>query len=199
MKPLGVSIVSFVKNRQRLIAGLSEEAAPGLNCEGCTACCKSYGDIRFREGDDPSLFTSDGRLPMKAGTERECAYLGENGCTVYGRRPWECRTYDCRTLAVTGLISVNRPELQEAVSEWDLTDGIRTTDDVDSLMCVTMARDQFCDEGFVEERALTAIAMSSLIAPPPPGLFSVHSAREHVTKTRRQLLALIEQREGKAT
>jgi Fe-S-cluster containining protein len=32
-------------------------------------------------------------LKMGDDPERECTFLGENGCTVYERRPWACRMY----------------------------------------------------------------------------------------------------------
>ena len=76
-------------------------------CNGCTACCRGgcvFLDpvlddaTQYECSDAPNLF---GRpmlaLNRKPGTD-ECVYLGPEGCTIHGRAPAACRTYDCRVM-----------------------------------------------------------------------------------------------------
>ena len=47
----------------------------------------------YRDGiHNPPLIILD-RLP-----NGDCAYLGEHGCTIWDRAPYECRQYDCREM-----------------------------------------------------------------------------------------------------
>lgn len=77
-------------------------------CNGCTLCCKMMTLLRPEKGDDIESYVTarwfrDGldkppvtildRLP-----NGDCAYLGEHGCTIHERAPYECRQYDCREM-----------------------------------------------------------------------------------------------------
>jgi hypothetical protein len=47
----------------------------------------------YRDGlDKPPVVILD-RLPSG-----DCFYLGEHGCTIWDRAPYECRQYDCREM-----------------------------------------------------------------------------------------------------
>jgi len=75
-------------------------------CDGCTACCRHERVILSPEhGDDPLEYhTVPTRLRPDGRVERmlahklngDCVYLGDAGCTIHGRAPWACRTFDCR-------------------------------------------------------------------------------------------------------
>lgn len=77
-------------------------------CGDCHRCCRMMTLLRPDKGDDISQYVTaqwyrDGinrppvmildRLP-----NGDCAYLGEHGCTIHDRAPYECRMYDCREL-----------------------------------------------------------------------------------------------------
>jgi Fe-S-cluster containining protein len=47
----------------------------------------------YRDGLDKPPITILDRLP-----NGDCFYLGEHGCTIHDRAPYECRMYDCRAM-----------------------------------------------------------------------------------------------------
>ena len=76
-------------------------------CNGCTECCRSnqglvlhpeQGDevesYRHRVVADPATGEPVFRLATRA--NGQCVYLGATGCTIYDRRPFLCRSFDCR-------------------------------------------------------------------------------------------------------
>ena len=73
---------------------------PGLDCTGCTACCKR-DSVFLAPGDDPGLYetvTKGGRtwLAPRDDGKPGCRYLGPNGCAIHAKRPQMCRLFDCR-------------------------------------------------------------------------------------------------------
>jgi hypothetical protein len=75
---------------------------PKLQCGGCRKCC--LGDtitLDPSKGDDPRAYRTkrleDGRLALRKARDGNCVYLGKSGCQIYGRQPYMCRVYDCRT------------------------------------------------------------------------------------------------------
>jgi len=62
--------------------------------------------IRVDRGDDPAAYrTAVCHTPGKAPylildrlPNGDCFYLGEHGCTIHDRAPYECRMYDCRRM-----------------------------------------------------------------------------------------------------
>ncbi|NVO67906.1 YkgJ family cysteine cluster protein [Methanofollis tationis] len=105
----------------RTLDALADEImATGFRCTGCGACCSEvspgsnlvmvtpaearavadaagrtfdgvaepYPD--FIEGEDGARYTFDWSLRREGG---RCLFLREGRCTVYGARPWICRTY----------------------------------------------------------------------------------------------------------
>ncbi len=88
---------------------------PPLKCDGCRACClNEQAWIRPDMGDDPSLYetvTVGARILIaKKPGSKACRYLGSSGCTIYERRPWVCRNFDCRKYMLMKLAGTNRPE-----------------------------------------------------------------------------------------
>jgi Fe-S-cluster containining protein len=76
-------------------------------CGGCTECCRSnQGLILHPDREDvvesyrfQLLGQSAAGEPVYALATDErghCVYLGSNGCTIYDRRPFLCRSFDCR-------------------------------------------------------------------------------------------------------
>lgn len=79
---------------------------PELKCNGCTACCKGetilltnsdeWWEYETRLVDRPGRPEPEVALAQKE--DGSCVYLGEGGCTIYERRPYSCRLFDCRRL-----------------------------------------------------------------------------------------------------
>ena len=118
MQPLGTDEFTF-------------KCHPGVSC--FTVCCKNveldlypYDIVRLRKrlsvdsetfmrthtelkkGANPYFPTVILKL-ASAGTERQCPFLDEQGCTVYADRPTACRTYPLER-AVDRTVERGRPE-----------------------------------------------------------------------------------------
>ncbi|HEX4275084.1 MAG TPA: YkgJ family cysteine cluster protein [Bryobacteraceae bacterium] len=76
-------------------------------CKGCTECCRSNQGLVLHpeHGDDVDSYRSrvvghrpagDQVLTLATDEAGCCVYLGANGCTIYDRRPFLCRSFDCR-------------------------------------------------------------------------------------------------------
>lgn len=74
---------------------------PRLNCAGCTKCCE--GDtITLQPGEPHKRWKTDFNPQTGQRTIRKnpktgnCIYLRKGGCSIYGKQPLMCRSYDCR-------------------------------------------------------------------------------------------------------
>jgi Fe-S-cluster containining protein len=76
-----------------------------VKCGSCQACCKNALIVLFPDqGDviadyDTEILEWPGQgevHKLKHKGNGDCSYLGENGCTIYDRRPILCRAFDCR-------------------------------------------------------------------------------------------------------
>lgn len=78
-----------------------------VHCDGCTECCRSGQGLILHpeDGDDVASYRhvklghrTDGTEVLALATDERgaCVYVGEQGCTIYERRPVLCRTFDCR-------------------------------------------------------------------------------------------------------
>lgn len=76
-----------------------------INCAGCIACCKNENLALYPEhGDDPEQYevalvknpiTGGNAIALKRKPNGDCIYLGATGCTIYARRPYACRRFNC--------------------------------------------------------------------------------------------------------
>lgn len=84
--------------------GFAETEVP---CNGCTECCRSRQllPLHPEQGDDVQSYRFQilkDRMSAKpvfvlaADENGRCVYLGDAGCTIYERRPFLCRSFDCR-------------------------------------------------------------------------------------------------------
>ena len=69
-------------------------------CNGCTACCR-HQIVLLSDKDEPNIAAYDyrrvgGHRALNNKPNGDCAHLGPDGCTIYEKRPFVCRTYDCR-------------------------------------------------------------------------------------------------------
>ena len=74
-----------------------------LKCEGCTQCCRGPDRLLPIDPSQAEMYEvqmvrfGTGYLTVLAMKENsDCIYLQENGCSIWHRRPIECRQYDCR-------------------------------------------------------------------------------------------------------
>jgi len=76
-------------------------------CRGCTECCQSNQGLVLHpdQGDDVQSYrcqvlghraAGDPVFALAADENGRCVYLGSKGCTIYDRRPYLCRSFDCR-------------------------------------------------------------------------------------------------------
>lgn len=77
-------------------------------CRACGMCCDGtlFDLVKLEPGDDVKRLTALG-LPIKvargkaaiARFPQPCAALcADRSCRLYADRPWQCRTFECRTL-----------------------------------------------------------------------------------------------------
>lgn len=78
---------------------------PGqVPCNGCTACCHRDA-VRLTAQDDPKQYQTEPHayhpdaLMLAHKSNGECLYLKPTGCGIHARRPYMCRTMDCRLIA----------------------------------------------------------------------------------------------------
>ena len=93
-------------------------------CNGCTACCRAPTVqivLSPEESEDfPEAVTHPEKpqfmvLPKKP--DGTCVYLIQEECSIYGRRPSGCRSYDCRSILV-GLAPLRN--LDERAYAWEI-------------------------------------------------------------------------------
>jgi hypothetical protein len=91
-----------------------ERVAARVPCNGCTACCHASKvdfdpalerpeDLRHLDFVSANEITP-GWARLRKRDDGACVHLGPQGCMVYEHRPRVCRLYDCRFLAVAGVI-----------------------------------------------------------------------------------------------
>lgn len=121
-KPIG-SVSTYVRLFMRQRRERGEVSVP---CGSCTACCRSPRlwaglrpdeEARFPEAvpvpDNPGLKA----LPKKA--DGSCVHLVDDRCAIYARRPFGCRTFDCRAFRVIGFSSASEPVMDAALRQWE--------------------------------------------------------------------------------
>ncbi len=86
---------------------MPSSALTEVPCNGCTRCCQSSQLLLLHpeQGDDVNSYHSrsftdatSGKTVFALAADRDgrCLYLGASGCTIYERRPFLCRSFDCR-------------------------------------------------------------------------------------------------------
>ncbi len=86
---------------------MSSNGHTEVACAGCTECCRSNQALVLHpeNGDDVESYqfqvlkdraTGDPVFALATNDSGHCIYLGQTGCTIYERRPYLCRSFDCR-------------------------------------------------------------------------------------------------------
>ena len=83
---------------------LAEET--DVPCGTCTACCSSKQNLPLypSQGDVVESYqvqvaidaAGNSAFSLAQTPSGACVYLGASGCTIYQRRPFLCRSFDCR-------------------------------------------------------------------------------------------------------
>ncbi|WP_414461742.1 YkgJ family cysteine cluster protein [Hyphomicrobium sp. DY-1] len=87
-------------------------------CAGCRLCCQNRSLVPLlREyGDRPEDYETQtiyGLTALAMKSNGDCVYLGDDGCTIYDRRPIICRKYDC----AEHYRSLTRAQRKEAIAQ----------------------------------------------------------------------------------
>jgi Fe-S-cluster containining protein len=69
---------------------------PPLVCGECSACCKTFPAIALTAEESPHYLSSADGTSLLIDSDGVCAYLINDGCSIYDTRPQACRSYDCR-------------------------------------------------------------------------------------------------------
>lgn len=117
-------------------------------CGDCNACCHGFSVIlepnevdQYRSVNE---IDADGRsrTRLERAPDGSCVYLDDTGaCSIYQRRPVQCRGFDCRTLAYCGIRLTGHDKLNEGLEHWDLTP--KTADDREILLALSLCRKLF--------------------------------------------------------
>lgn len=87
-----------VRAQQRGVSGLAEMLMAPIGCAGCTACC-CVDRVELQLDDDAGLYqieTVEGKTVLQHKANGHCIYVDQkHGCTIYAKRPMECRTFNC--------------------------------------------------------------------------------------------------------
>lgn len=75
-------------------------------CNGCRECCRSGQGLFLHPEHGDEVGSYEHRIAVDSAgnpvfllataASGACVYLGPSGCTIYGRRPLLCRSFDCR-------------------------------------------------------------------------------------------------------
>lgn len=83
-----------------MIPGLPAPRINKVDCGSCRTCCH-HTIVMPLEGDDLSLDwvpNHEGIMVLNKRPDGACVYLGDQGCTIWGRHPAICRIFDCAEL-----------------------------------------------------------------------------------------------------
>jgi len=122
----------FIQWRAQLRDALAGRTDANVACGTCTACCTSGQFVHIGPDETEALAAigpellfaapgmPDGHVLMGYDDRGHCPMLGDNGCSIYDRRPRTCRTYDCRIFAAAG-VTPDQPKVDQRVRRWTFT------------------------------------------------------------------------------
>jgi len=93
-------------------------------CRACGLCCDGtlFDVVKLEAGDDARklsglglpITVSRGKAPVARFPQPCAALCADRSCRLYANRPWQCRTFECRTLK------------EAKAGEVTFADGLRT-------------------------------------------------------------------------
>ena len=81
----------------------NKEITRQLDCNGCVACCigeNIHLDAKVQDQYETEL-DDKGEVILAHKEDGRCFYLGTDGCTIYPRRPAQCKAFSCVWMART--------------------------------------------------------------------------------------------------
>ena len=101
-----------------------------VDCQSCHGCCRANYSIGLSEDEAKVLPHTrvDGFPVVLPEADGKCPFLVDEVCTVYDKRPVSCRQYDCRDLARSGILLVERGpgevEINGSIKRFLQADGL---------------------------------------------------------------------------
>jgi len=101
-----------------------------VDCQTCHGCCRAGYSIGLSEDEANVLPHTrvEGFPVILPEADGKCPFLVDEVCTVYDKRPVSCRQYDCRDLARSGILLVERgpgeTEINQSIKRFLHTDGL---------------------------------------------------------------------------
>ena len=101
-----------------------------VDCQSCHGCCRANYTIGLSEAEAEVLPHTrvEGFPVILPEADGKCPFLVDEVCTVYEKRPISCRQYDCRDLARSGILLVERGpgevEINQSIKRFLTSDGM---------------------------------------------------------------------------
>lgn len=91
-------------------------------CNGCTACCRG-SEVTVTEEEAERLGYENtrelyGRRVLAHQSDGACVFLENDRCGIHEQRPETCRVFDCRRMAIAGVLPATRPHVADRVKQW---------------------------------------------------------------------------------
>jgi BNR repeat-like domain/Putative zinc- or iron-chelating domain len=119
----GAARATALPKTLRLREGKAVKPAEDL-CRACGLCCDGtlFDVVKLEAGDDARklsglglpITVSRGKAPVARFPQPCAALCADRSCRLYANRPWQCRTFECRTLK------------EAKAGEVTFADGLRT-------------------------------------------------------------------------
>lgn len=84
---------------------MSDKTTAYIDCGSCHACCRNQL-VLLTDGESPGDYDcytleipAGAQHALKLKPDGSCIYLGNHGCSIWGRHPTMCRIFDCAAFA----------------------------------------------------------------------------------------------------
>lgn len=165
------SVTSWLRRRIGVLRSDGAESAD-VPCGSCNACCRSGYVVERRDRKRGYVHDDDPTLPWVKGTgdheghdvlphndDGSCAMLVGGKCSVYAKRPYACRVYDCREMAYCN-VGRSGPVGEVNIHRWApivFHGGIfKTSDDRAAFLTLAMHTCGLVEKGYTAEAAAHA-------------------------------------------
>jgi len=192
VKTIGFS--DWLKGMRKAMRFGEEAVVP---CGDCNVCCMASYLVYIgpNEGNVlaaiPSSFLfpaadlAEGALLLMHDGNGTCPLLIKGNCSAYRNRPRNCRSYDCRVFAATGISpGGDRPLVSERVDGWEFDYPFQTDHDehkaVKSAACFLLENADCFPEGFVPRAALLQAILAIKVYKPFLGPSNTFCSTEHM-------------------
>lgn len=81
------------------LPGLPQSDTAKVDCGSCRRCCRGFQAVVLMDGEYPINFkcheVGTGVWLLDHKPNGDCVYLCDDGCTIWGKHPQVCKTFDC--------------------------------------------------------------------------------------------------------